>query len=163
MTSTPSSYLSMLRTEHRGSITVILGLLVGGLMVWLPGIIILTLAYGMYLRTQRCKVIPGRTGALDAGPLAMIAFPLWPALVAVDLVGDWMREVGFGAAFRVSVTTILFASCWSPFVDWSWLSAAVVLGTGLLTAVARDRQLSVYVVLAPSLLTIGLVVQRWSL
>lgn len=157
------SYLQVLRREHPGSITVIVGLLLGGIMVWLPGIIVLTLAYGMYLRTKRCKVMPGRTGALDAGPLAMLAFPLWPALVAVDLVGDWMREVGFGSAFRIAVTTVLFASCWSPFVDWSVLSTGVILTSGILTAVAWDRRTSIYVVLAPSLLSIGLVVQRWSL
>lgn len=163
MTDRSRSYLQVLRTEHPGSITVIAGLLLGGIMVWLPGIIVLTLAYGMYLRTKRCRVMPGRTGALDAGPMAMLLFPLWPLFVSVDLVGDWMQEVGFGSAFRITVTTVLFTSCWMPFIDWAILPFGAVVVAGLISAVLRDRSANAYVLLAPSLLPIGIVIQRWSL
>ena len=67
---------------------------------------------GMGICAVTCTILP--TDRSGTGGYGALLFPLWPAWVAVDGIWRWMQRVGFGRAFRVSVTAVLFGLCWSP-------------------------------------------------
>jgi len=98
---------------------------------------------------------------LGLGRAFILLVPLWPALVAVDDLWSWMQRVGFGPVFRVSVTAVLFAVSWIPFLELTTaFSGPLLIGAASASALLRERG-SGYWYLVPSMVPIGIVGASW--
>lgn len=116
------------------SISLVVAITVAVFLPYGTHAMVTVLFVGMVIRSMNCSLEGG-------SPLVNMALlvPAWPAYVAVDSIRRWMKRVGFGPAFRVSVTGVLFALCWLPFLGTGDMihASAVIIGAAA-TAVLRE-------------------------
>ncbi len=154
------SYLSLLRWDSPLHVLVVSGILIAMVSPFDQEVMAVTLFLGMIIRTRSCGIRPS-VAPPGLGRAFILLVPLWPALVAVDDLWSWMQRVGFGPAFRTSVTAILFTLCWVPFMEFTHsFSAPLVIAAAVSTALLRERLVG-YWYLIPSVVPIGIAGASW--
>lgn len=160
MRSVQDTYLSLLRWDSPFHILLICGLVLALISPVSEELAALMLFLGMILRTRSCGIRPSVMPP-GLGRAFILLVPLWPALVAVDDLWSWMQRVGFGPVFRVSVTAVLFAVSWIPFLELTTaFSGPLLIGAASASALLRERG-SGYWYLVPSMVPIGIVGASW--
>ena len=159
MRSMQETYLSLLRWDTPLHVLVISGIVLAVVSPIGQELTALTLFLGMILRTRSCAIRPSvMPPGLGRG--FIILLPLWPALVAIDDVWSWMQRVGFASVFRISVTLVLFALSWAPFLERTVPVTVALLVAGAASAILREYTTG-YWYLAPTLIPLGIAGAQW--
>ncbi len=121
-----------------GTIALLISVFGAGLDSGLrQGSLIAVLFSGLIVRALKAQSSPTQD-LLGLGPLTVFLPMLWPTLVWNDLLGSWMRKVGFGRAFIIPVTTLFMVGYWLPFSTATPVTLVVLAVTSYVASVLRN-------------------------